>query len=164
MLSHWCRPQLGLASHAVQDVLCIMWFQITYFQNNMERCWDFLVNNMTIILFAFCFFICFSLSLCLLFVCCVYFEKCVLDYWIIRELWCISYQFLASTYWRKHLAQKKFITIQNFGTKSQIPADFLGLPWLREAIIKKLLELYEIKASEMLVAPRISECFGLGLL
>ena len=25
LFSHWCRPQLGLASHAVQEVLCITW-------------------------------------------------------------------------------------------------------------------------------------------
>ena len=41
MLSHWCRP-LGLTSHAVQEVLCIKWFKITYFQEYLERSWGVL--------------------------------------------------------------------------------------------------------------------------
>ena len=43
MLSHWCRPQLGLASPAVQEVLCITWFKIAYFQDYLERSWGVLV-------------------------------------------------------------------------------------------------------------------------
>ena len=43
MLSHWCRPPLGLASHAVQEVLCISSFKIKYFQDYLERSWGVLV-------------------------------------------------------------------------------------------------------------------------
>ena len=45
MLSHWCRPQLGFASHAVQEVVCIMWFLITYFQDYSERSCGVLGNH-----------------------------------------------------------------------------------------------------------------------
>ena len=37
ILSHWCRHQVGFASYAVQEVLCIMWFLITYFQDYLVR-------------------------------------------------------------------------------------------------------------------------------
>ena len=43
-LSHWCRPQLGFGSHAVQEVLCVTWFLITYFQDYSERTWGALAG------------------------------------------------------------------------------------------------------------------------
>ena len=57
MLSHWCRPQVGFASYAVQEVLCITWFLITYFQDYTERTWGVLTSDTGQLLqFLWCFF------------------------------------------------------------------------------------------------------------
>ena len=46
MISHWCRPQWGFASNAVQEVLSNTWFLITYFQDYLERTWGVLAKSL----------------------------------------------------------------------------------------------------------------------
>ena len=40
-----CIPQMGMASHAVQEVLCITWFKVKFFQDDFEGSFSALIDD-----------------------------------------------------------------------------------------------------------------------